>query len=396
MADHRYAIVGLGVIPGPTPGKSVRALEAEAARLAIEDAGLDRKDIHGAVQLRRSAGGGDRASYADGFPRMLGLPVRFYYSVARGGSQAGLGIGTALSFLDRGIADHIVLSGGVTDWSSVQRARQESGTRGMQHAEREGYWGRPVGDLRAPSHHSWMASRHMAVYGTTSRQLGAIAVQTRAWANLNPEAHMYGKPMTIEDHQSSPLVVEPYHLFDICLLSDGAVSFVLTTAEHARSAKRKPVWVHGVGFGEVMDELWWEKKNFESMAVKTAKEQAFGQAGITLEDVDAAQFYDCFTSEVLFQLEGYGYCEKGEGGKYVEAGHIGPDGDTPVNTSGGLLSCYHLGDLTHLAEAVRQLRGEAGKRQVKDAEVMLVTGHGGEVVSPGMCSIHSTLVLGRD
>jgi acetyl-CoA acetyltransferase len=202
--------------------------------------------------------------------------------------------------------------------------------------------------------------------------------------------------MTIEDHQNSPFVVEPYHLLDVCQISDGAISFVLTTADKARDSRRKPVWVLGIGFGEVMEELWWAKENFNRMAVKTAKEQAFGQAGITLKDLDAAQFYDCFTGEVLFQIEDYGYCEKGQGGPYVAEGHIGPGGDTPINTSGGLLSCYHLGDLTHFAEAVRQLRGDCGDRQIADAKLMLVTGHGGEIVSPGMCSIHSSLVLGRD
>lgn len=393
--DRRYAIIGLGVVAGPQPGKTVRVLEAEAARRAIEDAGLRREDIDGAIAMHRGAGGGERPSFADAFPRLLGLPTKFYFSISRGGSQAGLGIGVALSFLDRGVANYVVLSGGVNDWSRAQATKQE-GYRGMVHHEKEGYWGRPLGDLRAVSHHSWMAARHMAVYGTTSRQLGSIAVQERAWACLNPEAKMYGRPMTIEDHQNSPVVVEPYHLLDISLISDGAVAFVLTTAERARDARRRPVWVLGLGFGEVMDELWWEKKNYTHMAVKTAKEQAFGQAGITLGDIDAAQLYDCFTGEVLFQLEDYGWCGKGEGGPFVEEGHIGPGGDIPVNTSGGLLSCYHLGDLTGFAEAVRQLRGECGERQIKDAKIMLVTGHGGELLSPGMCSIHSSLILGRD
>jgi acetyl-CoA acetyltransferase len=240
-----------------------------------------------------------------------------------------------------------------------------------------------------------MASRHMAEYGTTSRQLGAIAVAERAWACLNPEAKMYGRPITIQDHQDSPLVVEPYHLLDISQISDGAVAFVLTTAERARDTRKPPVFVLGQGYGEVMAELWWEKKNFTHMAVKPAREQAFGQAGITLQDIDCAQLYDCFTSEVLFQLEDYGWCEKGEGGAFVESGAIGPGGSIPVNTSGGLLSCYHLGDLTGFAEAVRQIRGEAGERQIPDCSIAMSTGHGGEIVSPGMCSIHACTVLGK-
>jgi acetyl-CoA acetyltransferase len=240
-----------------------------------------------------------------------------------------------------------------------------------------------------------MAARHMATYGTTSRQLGAISVQQRAWACLNPEAKMYGRPITIEDHQKSPLVVEPYHMLDMCLISDGAVAIILTTADRAKDAPKTPVSILGQGFGEISTELWWEKKNYTHMAVKPAKEQAFGQAGLTIQDLDCVQFYDCFTAEVLFQLEDYGWCKKGEGGPFVESGAIGPGGSVPVNTSGGMLSCYDMNDMTGVAEAVRQLRGECGPRQIKDCEVAMSTGHGGELLSPGMCSVHSCTLLGR-
>jgi acetyl-CoA acetyltransferase len=325
---------------------------------------------------------------------VLGLPVNFYFQTGRGGALAGLGISTAMSFLDRGIANYVVLCGSVDDWSKAQQSKQQ-GFRGMQHVEKEGYWGKALGDLRAASHHSWMASRHMAEYGTTSRQLGSISVQQRAWANMNPEAKMYGRPLTIEDHQNSPLVVEPYHLLDISLISDGAVAFVLTTAERAKDSPKPAAYVLGQGYGEVMAELWWDKKNFTHMAVKPAKEQAFREAGVELKDIKSAQLYDCFTSEVLFQLEDYGWCAKGEGGAFVESGAIGPGGSIPVNTSGGLLSCYHLGDLTGFAEAVRQLRGDSGERQLDQCDVVMTTGHGGELVSPGMCSIHTCTLLGR-
>lgn len=391
-ATKQLAVVGLGVVAGPHPGTSQRMMAAEAARLAIEDAGLSRDDIDGAIDLRRTGGGGDRASYTDAFPRVLGLPINFYFQVGRGGALAGLGAAVATSFLERGIATHVCLTGAVDDWSKAQASKKQ-GQRGMAHADKEGYWGKPLGDLRAVSHHSWMAARHMAVYGTTSEQLGAISVQQRAWACRNPEAKMYGRPIELKDHQESPLVVEPYHLLDISLISDGAVSFVLTTADRAADCAKPPVYVAGQGFGEVAAELWWEKKNFTHMAVAPARDQAFGTAGIQLSDVDCAELYDCFTAEVLFQLEDYGWCGKGEGGSFVGEGNIGPGGTIPVNTGGGLLSCYHLGDLTGWAEAVRQLRGEAGDRQVRDCHVALSTGHGGELLSPGMCSIHTSTVL---
>jgi acetyl-CoA acetyltransferase len=391
----QYAIVGLGVVAGAQPERSERMIAAEAARLAIKDAGLSPKDIDGAIDLRRTGGGGDRANYTDAFSRVLGLNNCFYFVVGRGGALAGLGIATALSFLDRGIAKYVCIMGAVTDWSQAQESKKH-GHRGMAHAEKRGYWGKALGDQRAVSHHSWMAARHMAVYGTTSRQLGAISVAQRAWACKNPEAKMYGRPITVEDHQKSPMVVEPYHLLDISLVSDGGIAFILTTAERAKDRPKPPVYVLGQGFGEVSAELWWEKKNFTHMAVHPAKEQAFGQAALALDDVDCVQFYDCFTAEVLFQLEDYGFCKKGEGGPFVEAGSIAPGGSVPVNTSGGLLSCYHLGDLTGMAESIRQLRSEAGERQIADCNVVLTTGHGGELLSPGMCSIHTCTLLGRD
>jgi acetyl-CoA acetyltransferase len=390
----KYAISGLGVVVGPQPDRSERMLGAEAARLAIADAGLTGKDIGGAVDLRRSGGGGDRGSYTDAFTRFLGMDNNFYYATGRGGALAGLGIATAMSFLDRGIADNVILMGAVTDWSHAQESKK-LGFRGMQHTDKAGYWGKSSGDMRAVSHHSWMAARHMAVYGTTSRQLGMVNVQQRAWAQMNPEAKMYGRPMTIEDHQASPIVVDPYHLLDICLVSDGAIAFVLTTAERAKDGPKTPVSVLGQGFGEVSSDLWFEKKNFTHMAVAPAKKQAFGQAGLTIKDVDCAQLYDCFSAEVMFQLEDYGWCEKGEGGAFLETGATGQGGSIPVNTGGGLMSCYHLGDMTGLAEAVRQLRGECGERQIKDCEVAMTTGHGGELLSPGMCSIHTSTLLGR-
>lgn len=394
---NKFAIVGFGMLTGQRFGITARTMQVEATRLAIEDAGLKREDIDGSIDLRRAGGSGDRPGWSDAFPRVLGLPVKFYFTIGRGGALASLGIITATKFLELGIAKYVALVGAVVDWSQSRKAKEKAkGHRGMgEHLEKEGYWGKPFGDLRAVSHHSFFASRHMYEYGTTSRQFGAIAVAERQWALMNPQAQMYGRPMTIEDHQRSPVLVYPYHLLDICQVSDGAVAFILTTAERAKDHPKRPIYVMGVGFGEAMEKLWWEKGNYTRLAVETAKQQAFGQSGIELKDIDLAQFYDCFTGEVLFQLEDYGWCKKGEGGPFVEAGHIGPGGDIPVNTSGGLLSAYHYGDLTGLSEAMIQLRGEAGERQVKDAEICLVTGHGGEILSPGMCSTHTSLILRR-
>lgn len=394
MGNTRLAIVGLGVITGTQTGRSRRMLVSEAARLAIEDAGLDKSQINGAIEMRAAPGGGDRVNYSDGFPRILNLPVNFYFPIGRGGALASLGIAAAYSFLDRGLADYVVISG-ATDVRSLAESARALGHRGRPHdLAKEGYWGSPVGELRAMSHHSWMAARHMAVYGTTSEQLGAIAVQIREWAQRNPEAQMYGKPMTLEDHQSSPMLVDPYHLCDVAQVSDGACAFIISTEDRARDLRQVPVQILGQGFGDVAATLWWDKLNYTQMAIKTARDAAFSQAGITLDDLDAAMLYDCFTAEVLFQLEGYGWAPLGEGGAFAETGAIGPGGSIPINTSGGLLSAYHMDDLTGFIEAVRQLRGESKDRQVVGAKTLMFTSHGGEMLSPGMCSIHASTILG--
>ncbi len=403
MPEKKYAIVGLGLVAGPQPGRSPRAVQAESAWMAINDAGLKREDIDGAVDGRSGGGSGDAASWADPFPRFMGLPINFYYSIGRGGAVAGLAIATALSFLDRGIAKYVLVST-VSLGLSRKYARREGSKAGVtrpvgaaESAGREGYWGTPYGDVAACTHHSWIAARHMAQFGTTHEQLGSIAVQTRAWANKNPEAKMYGRPMTLDDYMASPWVAKPYHLLDICLVSDTATSFIVTTAERAHDTKKPPVWILGQGFGEAIEDSWWEKENYVRLPVKRAKEQAFGQAGISrIEEIDSVQFYDCFTGEVLFQIEDYGFAPKGQGGAWAAEGHMGPGGDHPINTSGGLLSAYHNSDNTGLAEAVRQVRGEAGERQIPNVRTALSTGHGGEMLSPALCSIHTTTILGKD
>lgn len=385
----RFAIAGLGVTKvGHVPGYTARALQAEAARLAIEDAGLKPQDIDGAVNGVEDGGGGS-VTWPDAFPRVLGLPVKFYVNVSRGGAVAAMSLLMATRFLDMGIAKYVVVAYGTTDWSRTRK-------QGAEQVEvRPGLYGREQGDLVAVSHHSFFASRHMYEHGTTSRQLGMIAVSERKWACLNPAAYLYGRPITIEDHQNSPIIVWPYHLLDICLLSDGGTAFVVTTAERAKHLRKPPVYIMGFGSGEHMRKLWWDKANMSQLDVQPAKEAAFKMAGIELANIDVAQLYDCFTAEVLLQIEGYGWAKKGEGGAFVEAGNIAPGGTIPVNTGGGLLASHHHLDFTPMAEGVIQMRGEGGARQVKDAETCMVTGHGGEILRPGMCSIHTTMLLRR-
>ena len=392
----RYAVVGLGVTDGGhLPGRAGLMLEAEAARLAIEDAGLQATDIGAAIQMLSDTGGGVRPRHHDSFARVLNLPVSLYMeNVGRGGEYAAHALIAAAGLLDHGIADYVVCAGARDDWSRAQAARQSSGKRGQAYAPKANAFA-PLFGANAASYHGLLASRHMHEFGTTSEQLGAVAVATRQWANRNPRAYMHGRTLTLDDHQQSPVVVWPYRLFDICLQSDGGTAFVVTTTDRARDARETPVYVAGIGFGEQMSDLWWERSNYTTLAVRTSRDAAFRQAGISVADVDVAQLYDCFTGEVIIQLEDYGWCRKGEGGSFAAEMRTAPGGGIPVNTGGGLLSSHHLGNLTGFAEAITQVRGDGGARQVPGADVALVSGHGAEIVSGQMSSIHSTVVLTR-
>jgi len=329
----RFCVVGLGVTKvGHLGDYTPRQLEVEAGRLAIEDAGLTPLDIDAAIQAESDVGGGIRPRYDDAFPRMLGLPVKIYFTVGRGGEVAIMAFMAATQLLSLGIANYVLIAGARDDWTRSRRIRKE-GRRGQSFMEKEGVWGYPFGAIPAASFHGLLATRHMQEYGTTSRQFGAVAVAERQWACLNPGAYMYGRPMTIEDHQNSPIVVSPYHLLDICLISDGGTAFVLTTEERAKDLKKPPVYIMGLGFGEQMADLWWEKKNYSQLAVDTAKKDAFRMAGIELKDIDVAELYDCFTAEVVLQLEDYGWCKKGEGGMLIQSNDTKIGGRIPVNTS---------------------------------------------------------------
>jgi acetyl-CoA acetyltransferase len=395
----------MNAVPAPLQGLSKHDLEAEAVRRAIADAGLKASDIDGAVKVS----GGPRSGRGmaeiageqyDIYPRTLGLPVNFYYRAGRGGAWGAFGISTALAFLELGLAKYVAVAGSRSDWT-ISHSRQERSAsyragHSVTHTTPEGTWGKTFGANTAAHNHSNYASRHSYEYGTREEDFGNAAIQIRKWACMNPLARMFNRPATMEDYFNSPVYVDPYHFMDMSQTTDGAIAFILTSTDRAKSLAQHPVEILGVGVGDAQGGQWFEgPAHYKKLIVGPAKQAAFSQAGITLDDVDCAQLYDCFTGEVLLQLEDYGWCEKGEVGAFLADEGIGPGGRIPINTGGGMLSAYHFADMTGLSEAVVQLRGLAGERQVKDAEISFATGHGGEVMAPGMCSIHTTVVLGR-
>jgi acetyl-CoA acetyltransferase len=231
-----------------------------------------------------------------------------------------------------------------------------------------------------------VAQRHMHLYGTTNDHLGEIAVAERKWANLNPAAQLQATPMTIEDYHASRWVVEPFHLLDCCLVSNGGLAVIVTSAERAADLRRPPVYVWGMGQGhpggDPLETL--------TSGAPLAKETAFRMAGVGVNDVDVVELYDCYTFTVLVCLEDYGFCAKGEGGAFVADGKLAPGGSLPVNTGGGQLSSFYMWGMTPVSEAVIQVRGDGGPRQVPKARRALVSGNG------GILSTHSTLVLSAD
>jgi acetyl-CoA acetyltransferase len=245
--------------------------------------------------------------------------------------------------------------------------------------------------LPAPiGHYAMIAARHMHEFGTTSEQLAEIAVAARAWAQRNPKAWSR-KPLTIDDCLNAKLLSTPLRRNDVCLVTDGGGAVVVTTAERARNAPKKAIRILGAGESQTHWNIASMPDMTRSAGVVSGRE-AFGMAGITPADVDVLEPYDSFTITVLMALEDLGFCKKGEGGPFVEGGTLGPGGLLPSLTSGGGLSYNHPGALgvLLLVEAVRQLRGEAGDRQVNNAQVAVAHGVGGYHSTAG------TVVMGRD
>ncbi|MEU4227679.1 thiolase family protein [Nonomuraea sp. NPDC026600] len=376
-------IVGLGITEmGKIYGRSAADFAAEAIALALADAGLDKTDIDGL--LVNGNGNVDmepRLQMTLGFQDLAMLNV-----MSAAGSTSGAMVQYAALALDAGIVSHVVLV------YADAPLRQDVGAAAAY--ARRGAWNgmnglrAAYGEFGGNPPYALAARRHMHEYGTTSRQLGAIAVAQREWARLNPRAQMT-KPMTIDDHQSSRMVVDPFHLFDCCLVSNGAVAVVMTTADRARHLRQPPVHLLAATQAAPGDNQRAGRDPGIDTGARRAGETAFAMAGITRDDVDVLQLYDCYTYTVLVTLEDYGFCAKGEGGAFVEDGRLGPGGSLPTNTGGGQLSGYYMWGFTPLSEAVIQARGQAGERQIGRNDIVLASGNG------GVLNYHSTTIWSK-
>jgi acetyl-CoA acetyltransferase len=365
--SRKGSIVGVGrTKQGTLPGRTALDLGLEAFRLALEDAGLDKQEVDGVLTHPGTTSREGGLHYLR-FCEAAGIDPRYAGSKSMGGSTGGALVQEAVMAVAAGLAEVVVCVFGDAARSGGQKFNSSAGDPAVDW----GIWG-----MFGPHSNSALgARRHMALYGTTSEQLGAVAVACRRHAQLNPDAVMAGKPITLKDHQSSRLIVEPFHLLDCCLISDGGVAVIVTTPERARNLAKPPVAV--AGFGQAYtarrneEPDWWYLPH-----QRLALADAMGAAGVGPPDIDVAELYDNFTFSVLLWLEHGGFCGPGEGGSFVEGGRIELGGELPVNTHGGNLSDSYMQGWLHIVEGVRQIRGECGSRQVDGAEVCLTTGRG--------------------
>lgn len=368
-------VVGVGQTEyrrAKAPEGTTLTLELRAAEAAIEDAGLLPREIDGILPFFG-------LSIAEQLAVPLGIEdLRFQATSHLGGAAPGASIALAAMAVTSGVASHVLIPGGW--WGYAGRRVREvvvqdvSAMSGGTHA-RDYYF--PHG-LTAPLQwFSMIARLHMDSFGTTPEQLGAVAVACRRHAQRNPGALLRGRPITLGDYLASPPISDPYRLLDCSLEADGGAALVVTTAERARDLRGAAVPILGFGQGQPYpaDDIVTREDPFE-LGVGHATARAFEMAGIGHDDVDFAEIYDCFTFQVIHQLEEMGFCKRGEGGAFVEGGRIELGGALPVNTHGGLLSEAHVLGMNHFVEAVRQLRGDAGERQVPGARVGVVTGFG--------------------
>ena len=352
---NRVAIAGVGETEySRNSGRSETRLALDAILHALDDAGLRREDIDGLMKWSV-----DTSSEAE-IASNLGLrDLAWFGEVNQAGNVGAALVAHAAAAIAAGLARCVVIYRGVNGRSGRRYGRGEvTGRRGQGAAA----FTEPFG-LLTPQHQlAMVARRRMHEFGTTSRQFGWVAVSEREHANRNPRAMFYDTPLTIEDHQDSRFVVDPFHLYDCCLETDGGGALVLVDAERARGLRKPPALVRAAAQAGPGD------RGFVDTAAVNLAPRLWAQAGIDPDDVDVAQIYDHFAPYVVFALDDYGFVERGEGGPFVEAGGIRWDGGAlPVNTSGGHLSEAYLQGMNQLIESVRQVRGES-TAQVEDVQ----------------------------
>jgi acetyl-CoA acetyltransferase len=344
-------------------GRSVPALAGEAARLALADAGLAAAQVGAVIPL-----GG--TLFTEDLIAALGLPGGIFDATPPPGGNAAVAALRLAEVIVAGGAAEVVLLVFARNGASGQRIAARApllpGQQFRTHLEHPHGWSVPA---------EWYATicrRHMTEHGTTKDQLAAVALSAHRYAQQNPRAMRYGRPLTERQYHEAPMIADPYQRYDCCLETDGATAVVLTSEERGRGV---PLLAARSARPQSPDDLT-NRTDWQRIGLSEAAPAAYECAGVAPSDLDAAMIYDCFTFEVVHQLEEAGLCPRGEGGRFAASGALDRGGRLPVNTHGGLLAEGHLGGLNHVVEAVRQLRGEAGDRQLDGPRLIGVTGWG--------------------
>jgi acetyl-CoA acetyltransferase len=376
-------VVGAADIVSPTGELDIRGrtLHHAAARAALDDAGLTFADVDGLAMTGTCMPSVELGEY-------LGIHPRWTDSTMTGGSSFEVLVQHAVAAIAMGMAEVVLVVYGETPRADRRRGAW-SVPYWLQRDTPISEWEGPYG-LRQPlGPYAFAATRHMAKFGTKPEQLAEIAVSTRRWAAMNERCKLRD-PITVDEVLAAPYEVAPLHRPECCLVTDGGGALVLTSAARAADLTSRGVPVLGVGSADSHGLCIAEMPDVTRTAGAESGRAAFAMAGLGPEDVDVALLYDSFTITVLLALEDLGFCPKGEGGAFVEGGTLAPGGRLPANTNGGGLCYTHPGmyGMFLLVEAVRQLRGEGGERQVPGAEVAVAHGCG------GVLSAFGTVVLG--
>ncbi|BBX03721.1 acetyl-CoA acetyltransferase [Mycolicibacterium moriokaense] len=381
MPSNRVALVGAGLSDcGRVPDKTAMGLMAQAARRAVADAGLTKGDIDG-------FGGHGTLLPPVEVSEYLGLRPTWVDATNVGGSSWEVMARHAADAIAAGDVEVVLLTYGSTARSDVKRRVRASaaamGTGGAMQYEA------PYGATLIAKY-AMAARRHMIEYGTTIEQLAEVAVAAHEWAAMNDNAFERDR-ITVADVAAAPMLADPFTAKHVCLRTDGGGAVVLASERVARNCAKDPVWILGAAdaTSHVSMSEWTD---FTTSAAAVSGPAAFAQAGVTPADVDVCQLYDSFTSTVLLTVEDLGFCAKGDGGPFIGSGALRPGGALPTNTDGGGLASCHPGmrGMFLMVEAVRQLRGECGARQVEDARLACVHAMG------GFFTHSATLILGRD
>ncbi|NMO03064.1 thiolase family protein [Gordonia sp. TBRC 11910] len=382
---ERAAIAGLGMSEiGKVYGHKASDFASIAVHNAVADAGLALSDVDGLI-VSSGIGSGVNVSLA----AKMGLTdLNLLTSMQAFGSTAAQMVQYAAMAVQSGMAQTIAIV-----WAD-DPLKENVGSGAVYRASSSkapsGWWGLMAtsGITSQNTHYALAAQRHMAAYGTTNDHFGAIAVAQREWAALNPLAQLR-TPITLADYHASRWIVEPFHLYDCCLVSNGAVALVITSLERAQALAQPPVEVLGWAQSHPGRPVM---RNDDFGLVSGAARSgpaALRMADTSVDEIDLVEIYDCYTFTAMITVEDYGFCAKGEGGPFLaEAGRLGPGGSFAMNTGGGELSGYYLWGMTPLSEAVIQVRGQAGERQVARHDRAMVSGNGGTL------DHHATLVLG--